>query len=117
MLPHVFARTKIVPKWDPPEYNYGEEAFAEEMKLEISDDFVLNNLMKILKVPEVYEGTFTERRKGIDYHGSSILDSKAMQTFWDELKNHCAPSEERDELMEFLSKAMEEEMYVIHFGI
>ena len=115
--PHVFAKTKIVPKWEYPKLTYSAKSFPEEMRINISDRFVLDNMMKIFKAIEVYNYTFEKRRMGMDYHGISILAPKDSQALIDEMRKNCKPHKERDKLIEFLLSAISEDMYVIHFGI
>ena len=96
--------------------NMSFSAFNGVRLLRISDDFILKYHEPIREVRMYCAGT-GEMIDGLAYHGTTVLNPQMAANLMDELLPFCEKSEECRMLISILMKAIEQNMYVIHFGI
>ncbi|MDR0491530.1 MAG: hypothetical protein LBH28_09845 [Oscillospiraceae bacterium] len=113
MIKHEFLLLKNAPKELPLSSikNYPRD----EMTV-ISDDFILENHIPIRKV-EMFWETLDNKNYGLNYYGVTLINSNMAEELKQELQQYCEASEDLAKLIELLDQAIENNMYIIHFGI
>ena len=109
MVKHEFGIMQI-----PPEHGkrYDEYETEKYNCISVNDDYiesVVNDLNNI----DFYWHTFDVSRKGLAYCGVTLIPPSSMQKFISVIENNS----KLNELKELLSKALNENKWVIHFGI
>ena len=84
--------------------------------LRVSDDFILKHHESIRKV-RMYCAGKGEMIDGLAYHGTTVLDPQMAAKLKFELLPFFEKSEECRMFISILMEAIEQNMYVIHFGI
>ena len=85
----------------------------------IDDEIVLNNPL-FLKGFKSFKCYFKNLSEGLDYYGITILPTESLEKFIKNIEQvKCKPKykEQLKELIELCRKAIEEDKYVVHFGI
>ena len=110
MLLHEFLTIPIIPGGIPL------KAFNEVRMIRISDDFINKSYESINKV-KMYNPIRDEYIYGLAYSGITVLDPQMAAKLKAELLSYFDESECCRMLITLLSKAVEKNMYIIHFGI
>ena len=98
----------------PPEYGKRYDEYEPEKYncISVNNDYIesiVNNLNNI----DFYWHTLDVSGKGLAYCGITLISPSSMQKFISVIENNS----KLNELKELLSKALNENKWVIHFGI
>lgn len=82
-------------------------------------DNVVSGLMEQLLIMKTYFQTFNRPAYGLAYHGTTIIPPESLSLFYDIVvySNYFKKSADLQELTLIIIRAIEEEKYMIHFGI
>lgn len=88
-------------------------------KISITDKFILKNYKVLSKNYALFEAYWNEtgnKKRGLSYYGITIFDHEMILKFIDSLK-YIKDCDEKNSLIDLCEIALENHMYLIHFGI
>lgn len=82
-------------------------------------DNIVSDLMEQLLIMKTYFQTFNRSACGLAYHGTTIIPPESLSLFYSIVisSSYFKKSKELQKLILIITKAIEEEKYMIHFGI
>lgn len=83
------------------------------------DDDLISNLDKHLSIMKTYFHSFSRPEYGLAYWGITIIPPESLSLFFDIVTSseYFKKSDELSELASKILQAIEEEKYMIHFGV
>ncbi len=101
----------------PNRFNYS--LISNYTSIKVSDDIILNNSL-FLKGYNTFKVYWHNKGEGLDYYGNTIIPTESLEKFIENIEQvKCKPKykQQLKDLIELCRKAIEEDKYVIHFGI